>query len=269
MVTAGLDAGNIPYPLGAAQALQLENADHAAQLFRDLGAALDDPLLFVQQIREAVDLALRATDEVDGWRGVRHDGGFFAWEGSLAALEDRGGIPAPRGLLDALTRAGMTPTWGAAERLQHHFEEGRMQVFQTDQRIWKRPIVQAPKAKSVLLVHVEGDDRAVLRALSREVDFNVSIAERAGTDELGTEFSLDALQRMLTTGAADRLGPDLHDTLLQARGAIARANRSMEAALQFPKRSNSWANAMNAASKAIVESRRPLATLREVVRRYL
>jgi hypothetical protein len=269
VVAAGLDVGNIPYPLGAAQALQLENADHAAQLFRDLGADLDDPAAFVRRIRDAVDLSLRTPEEADGWRGVRHDGGFFAWEGPLAALEDRDGIPPPGGLLDALKRAGMTPTWGSLEKLERHIEKGRNQVFQTDQRAWRRPVVQAADRRSVLLVHVEDDDQTALRALSQEIEFNASIAERAGTDQLGTEFSLDVVQKLLTTGIADRFGSDLREALLQARGAVARANQRMEAALQFPKGSNSWGNAMNSASQAIVESRRPLAALRDVVQRYL
>ena len=184
-------------------------------------------------------------------------------------MQDRDGVPPPRGLLEAINRAGLTPTWGTVDRLEHHFEEGRMQVFQTDQRTWKRPIFQSQDPRSFLLVHIEGDTATSLRALSQELEFNVSVAERAGTDQLGTEFSLDALQRMLTTAIADGLGADFHDGLLRARGAMDRANRSIEASMRHPRGSNAWANAINAASKAIVEARQPLTRLRALVQNYL
>ena len=266
VVAGGLDAGTIPYPLGAAQALRLDDPGHAEQLFGDLGCVLDDPVAFVRRIREAEDIALQAVEEADGWGGLRHEAGFFAWKGPLAGLEDRDGVPPPRGLLAALGTAGMTPSWGTVDRLEHAFEKGRMQVFQTNQRIWKRPVISP---NGILLVHVEDNTAAVLRALDGELAFNATVAEQAGTDKLGTEFSLDELQRMLTTGTAERFGADFHGALLRARGAMDKANRGIEASMQYPKGSNAWANAINAASKAIVEARQPLAALRELVRHHL
>lgn len=269
VVAGGLDSGNIPYPLGAVQALQLDNSDHAAQLFRDLGSALDDPAGFVQRIREAADTALRAAEEGEGWGGFQHEGGYFAWQGPLAGLEDREAVPPARGLLDALRRAGMTPTWGSVDRLEHHFREGRMQVFQTDQRTWRRPVVQSRDGRNVLLVHIEDEIGTALRALGRELEFNISVAERAGTDQLGTEFILDALQQSLTPGIAGRLGQEIHEGLLRAQGAMRRANLNIEASTRQVRGSNSWAKAVNAASKAIVEARPHLVALRELVARQL
>jgi TIR domain len=49
-VTAGgLDRATVHYPLKAAQILDLEQPDDAAQLFRDLGAELESPETFVEQ----------------------------------------------------------------------------------------------------------------------------------------------------------------------------------------------------------------------------
>lgn len=111
----------------------------------------------------------------------------------------------------------MAPTWGASDRLEHHFGEGRVQVFQTD-RTWKRAVVQSRDGRTVLLVHAEDETGAAVRALNRELEFNMAVAERAGTDQLGTAFGLDAVQRLLTSGIADHLGPDIHATYSAREG---------------------------------------------------
>src|SRR5262245_53972762 len=157
IVAGGLDPGNIPYPLGAAQALRLDDPEHAAQFFRDIDAALGDPSEFARRIREAAESADQAAEHEEGWVGIKHDGGFFAWHGPLAGLDDKAGVPPAAHLVDALVGAGMTVTWGNIDRLEHLFNEGRMQVFQTDRRTWKRPIVRSPDGKQVLLVHVEDE----------------------------------------------------------------------------------------------------------------
>lgn len=54
-VTAGgLDRANVHYPLKAAQILNLEQPDEAAQLFRDLGTELESPEAFCQTVRATV-----------------------------------------------------------------------------------------------------------------------------------------------------------------------------------------------------------------------
>jgi len=232
LVAGGLDAASIPYPLGAAQALQLENPGHAAQLFQDLGLALEDPAAFVQQVGHAANAALRSAHQEEGWNGVHHDGSYFAWKGPLGGLQDRDGIPPSRDLLNTLVRAGMTPTWGSVGRLEHHFAKGRMQVFQTDRRTWRRPVT---RGGDVLLVHLEDAVGTALRALRAELDLNIAVAERAGSDQLGTEFALEAIQRVIDGGIAVQLGEDVQGALLRARGAMHRANMSIEARLIHPK----------------------------------
>ena len=54
-VTAGgLDRATVHYPLKAAQILDLEQPDDAAQLFRDLGAELESPEAFCRMVRATV-----------------------------------------------------------------------------------------------------------------------------------------------------------------------------------------------------------------------
>jgi hypothetical protein len=255
--------------LGASQALQLENPAHVEQLFRDLGANHDDPNGLARRIQEAAAVAASDADREEGWIGINHEGGFFAWHGPLAGLDTRAGEPPVRNLLDVLRSAGMIPTWGAVEKLENHFKNGRMQVFTTDRRTWKRPVLQAPDGKNVLLVHIEDDVRSMINDLRREHDFNEAVSTVADSDKLGTEFALSAIQRALDSGVAGRLGREVHEALLQARGAMEQANRRIEATLHFPKGSNVWAEAVNAASRAIIASRGPLVTLRELLRRQV
>jgi hypothetical protein len=267
VVAGGLDAGNIPYPLGASQALQLENPSHVEQLFLDVGANHDDPNGLARRIQDAAAVAARDADREEGWIGINHEGGYFAWHGPLAGLDTRGGEPPIRDLLHALRSAGMTPTWGSVEKLEHLLKDGRMQIFATDRRTWKRPVFQAPDGKTVLLVHVEDDVRSMINDLRRELDFNEGVSAVADSDKLGAEFVVSATQRSLDSGVAGQLGREIHEALLQARGAMEQANRRIEAVLHFTKGSNAWAEAVNAASRAIIASRRPLATVRQLLER--
>jgi hypothetical protein len=54
VTTGGLDRANVHYPLKAAQILDLEQPDDAAQLFRDLGAELESPDAFCRAVRATV-----------------------------------------------------------------------------------------------------------------------------------------------------------------------------------------------------------------------
>jgi hypothetical protein len=262
VVVGELDLGNIPYPLGASQALQLSDPEHAAQFFRDLGCQLEDPVVFTVLLEEAAKESLSA-DDASAWTGIGLDGVFYEWHGPLQRLQDRDAVLPPRGLLDALRNAGLTPTWGSAEKLSHYFEKGRMQVFQTDRRAWKRPVWQSSNGKSVLLVHVEDEAKAALRALDEEIKYNLSVAERPSSDQLGTPFSLNALNRVLPI--TDHIGGELHIAVLRARGAMEKANSNMEAALGFPKGSGRWAAVINTASQAVKSSEALLLDLQRLI----
>jgi hypothetical protein len=142
-----------------------------------------------------------------------------------------------------------------------------MQVFLSDRRAWKREVVKSGDARLVLLVHIEDDIEVAVEALRREHEFNEAVSGRAGSDQLGIAFALSAIQRTLDSGIASRLGGEMYDALLQARGAMENGNRHIEARLRFQKGSNAWAEATNAASRAIQDAGGPLVTLRAFLRR--
>jgi hypothetical protein len=51
VAAGGLTLGQIPMPLGAAQAVSLEQPEHASVLFRELGGELETPEVFCEQAR--------------------------------------------------------------------------------------------------------------------------------------------------------------------------------------------------------------------------
>ncbi len=59
----------------------------------------------------------------------------------LLNLQDHDPVPAPAGLLDEIRRRGLQPRWARLDRLPHHVERGLAQVFATDRRIWRRPVI--------------------------------------------------------------------------------------------------------------------------------
>ena len=76
------------------------------------------------------------------WSGVGVRERFFAWDGpNLHALNDRPGIAAPSGLIEAIRAKAMDPSFGLREDLDHYFSRGKSQVFETDRVSWRREIL--------------------------------------------------------------------------------------------------------------------------------
>jgi hypothetical protein len=98
-------------------------------------------------------LAGETSTTSEPWEGVEVDGRYFAWSGpTLHSLPDRLQIPAFRGLEDALRESGIEPRFGREERLRDHLSSGRLQVFETDRRTWRRALLMAGSGEQVLLV---------------------------------------------------------------------------------------------------------------------
>lgn len=76
------------------------------------------------------------------WEGLEFQGIFYAWAGPLLGLEDRDGVPYSPQLIRLLEDRGMGVSFGNPERLSDHFGKGRCQVFVTDKKIWRRPVVR-------------------------------------------------------------------------------------------------------------------------------
>jgi hypothetical protein len=145
----------IPYPLGARQTLSLDDPDDAAQLFRDLGTEPLDVGGFIERVRALAVAAEEAAAEEDGWHGVELAGRYFAWRGPLHSLDDRVPVQAPVGLEEALRATACIPCYGNPERLAHHLRRGRLQVFETDRRSWKRSVLQSAGDRAILLARPE------------------------------------------------------------------------------------------------------------------
>ena len=150
LVRAGrLPAADIPLPLSAKQVFTLDRADEVHAVFTALGL---QPTAIGELIEEAVALAndMRlAGDREPVWEGLEFQGIFYAWAGPLLGLEDKNGVPHSRELLKLLEDRGMRVSFGNPERLSDHFGRGRCQVFATDKRNWRRPVV---RARQLLLV---------------------------------------------------------------------------------------------------------------------
>jgi hypothetical protein len=98
-------------------------------------------------------LARRSAPVSERWCGVAVDGRYFAWSGPvLHRLVDRPAAPSPAGLEDALRNIRMTPRFGRIEKLRNHVAKGRLQVFETDQRTWRRALLLSGDGEQVLLV---------------------------------------------------------------------------------------------------------------------
>ena len=107
----------------------------------------------VESVVRAVEiLAGQESPSREPWHGVELQGRYFAWAGpSLHALEDRQSVPTPPDLPDALRAAGMTPSFGMRNRLNHHLAKGGHQVFETDRRRWRRELLNTGDGDQVLL----------------------------------------------------------------------------------------------------------------------
>jgi len=119
-------------------------------------ASIRDAKLAVAGVRtliEAVALLTGQEIQFEPWRGVRVGPRFFAWDGpTLHALEDRLPIPAPEEAITAIKQAGHTPSFGVKVKLRHHLAQGARQVYETDQRTWRKELLYSADGNQVLLV---------------------------------------------------------------------------------------------------------------------
>jgi hypothetical protein len=160
-VTAGpLKKTDIAMPLAAFQLYSLSIPEEARHVFEALGGQLPNPEGFSARVRELTGAALEAIDAAAGWSGVSIGKRFFAWGGpSIYELKDWPGVPNPPGLIEAITGAHMTPTFGLRSKITHHLAAGRLQVYETDRKRWRREVLYSADGDQVLLVHPSEEDR--------------------------------------------------------------------------------------------------------------
>lgn len=83
-----------------------------------------------------------AADAQQSWEGVEFQGTYYAWAGPLLAVEDRPAVPYLPQLIKVLEDRGVRASFGNPERLSEHLGRGRCQVFATDRKSWRRPVVR-------------------------------------------------------------------------------------------------------------------------------
>jgi hypothetical protein len=103
------------------------------------------------------ELFERAQRRPPGWEGVDHDGSYFAWKGpNLRSLDDRNPVPEPPGLVEKIRERGLEPGYGLMRYLAGKLKSGRLQVFETDTRSWKRAVTAG--GNTVLIVAPPGSE---------------------------------------------------------------------------------------------------------------
>ena len=136
-----LSTDDIPLPVASRQVYTLDDKEQLLAVFKTLGLPLIDPEASTARItQQAAETVPTGGDEA-AWEGVQIQGVFYAWSGSLLSLEDREPVPPPAGLLKEIERRGLTPRWATLNRISHHIERGLAQVFATDRKTWRRPVV--------------------------------------------------------------------------------------------------------------------------------
>lgn len=83
-----------------------------------------------------------AGDSEPVWEGVEFQGTYYAWAGPLLAMEDREAVQHSPLLIKALEDLGARVSFGNPERLSDHLGRGRCQVFATDKKRWRRPVMR-------------------------------------------------------------------------------------------------------------------------------
>src|SRR5438105_5302091 len=142
VVAGELEKRDVPMPLSSFQLLSLSLAVEAAEVFRALGGVLDDPAGFAARVRDLTSSSAESSTTSSGWQGVEITGRFFAWEGpTIHELKDRPGVPDPPGLTEAIRAVQMVPTFGVIAKLRQHLAQGRLPVYETDRKSWRREVI--------------------------------------------------------------------------------------------------------------------------------
>lgn len=137
-----LSTDEIHMPIASKQVYALDDEQQLHAIFQALELPLLNPEEWVARFtRDAVEDVLTGTEEV-AWEGIQFQGCFYAWAGPLLNLQDRASVPAPPGLLNEIKKRGLRPRWANLNKVSHHVERGRTQVFATDKTTWRRLVTK-------------------------------------------------------------------------------------------------------------------------------
>lgn len=135
-----LSTDDIPSPINSRQVYAIDEKEQLIAVFKAIGLPLEDPDQAVAKIVNHATADTVTGEEEPAWEGIQIGNVFYAWAGSLLALEDRNSVSPPAGLLKEIEKRGLTPRWANNNRMSHHIERGLAQVFATDRKIWRRPV---------------------------------------------------------------------------------------------------------------------------------
>lgn len=195
----GMQKNAVPSPLSGHQLLSLHSPDECEQVFKEFGVTVQDVAAFMEAALTAADKGTSLLALAAGWTGIQHGARYFAWDGPLDEMEDREALICPAGLTDAVRALGLIPTFGNVDKLQS-LADGQLQVFLTDRRVWKRPVVNS--GKQLLLVRGSPDVRPSAFDKAREVREREAGRERK-TRMLHAETGVNAASREFAKLSAD------------------------------------------------------------------
>ncbi len=152
-----LKPDEIPLPSGARQIYCLDEHDEFVAVLQALGLTVTNVNEWVTQFAQHATEAVAAGRDERDWEGIEVGGQFYAWAGPLLNLEDRKEVPPPQGLIAEIERRGLIPHWANLDALPQHVERGLAQVFATDKRTWRRPVVNRRQLLMVRNPHAHGE----------------------------------------------------------------------------------------------------------------
>jgi hypothetical protein len=76
------------------------------------------------------------------WEGVEWNGTYYAWAGPLLSMDDRDPVPFAPQLAEAFKERGVNVALRNPELLSNHLEKGCHQVYATDRKSWRRPVMR-------------------------------------------------------------------------------------------------------------------------------
>lgn len=136
-----LSMDEIPLPINSRQVYALDDKEQLLAVFKTLGLTLAEPELAVANFADQAAAVIVTGEDEAAWEGIQVGNVFYAWAGTLLTLEDRGPVPPPSGLLKEIERRGLKPRWANMTKMGHHIERGLAQVFATDRKTWRRPVI--------------------------------------------------------------------------------------------------------------------------------
>ncbi len=213
LTAAGLAKGDVPYPLGARQALSLEVLADVEQLARDLGVTIPDPGALCDTVRDLSKALPYAA--ATAFQGVSVGDKFFDWGGPLHKLEDFDPIANPPGVLEALRVAGAEPSFVHHLNVRALLANGFVKVFATDRLTWKRELLEPGNGNNILTVRPPGAAPTFgelhLEALKRRItpDADLDAYAYAPTEMICVQNPAPTDARGVTLTVLDRKEPFL------------------------------------------------------------